>query len=73
MGLMAEPTPVWTPLDVADWQAGDYVREPELLELLQNLYHIASVHNHDGGTADGGVLVLADPLGLMFYGPAAAG
>lgn len=70
---MAEPTATWTALDTANFEAGDFLRAPKFLEILQNLYHLANTHNHDGGTADGGVLVLADPLGLMFYGPAAAG
>ena len=65
---MAEPTPVWTALDVADWQACDYVREPELLELLQNIYHLAVNHDHGGGTADGAALATADPKSIWYYG-----
>ena len=71
---MTRATATWTNTVVEDFQAGNFLRATKLLQqMLQNLEHLAQVHNHDGGTADGGVLVLADPLGLMFYGAAAAG
>ncbi len=68
MGLMAEPTPVWTAVEVADWQAGDYFRELEFLEVLQNIQHLAENHDHSGGTADGAVLATADPKSIWYYG-----
>lgn len=70
---MARATATWTNTEVTDFEAGDFLRATKLLQqVLQNIEHLAQTHNHDGGTADGGVLILADPLGLMFYGPAAA-
>lgn len=66
---MAAPSAIWTALDTADWDAGDGVYEDKLLQVLQDIMHLATVHKHDGATASGGPIAMADPKAIWFYGP----
>lgn len=69
---MTEPTPTANTLTLEDFQAGDFLFEDKLLDLLELVYYLRNTHNHDGGTGDGGTLVTADPKSIMYYGGAAA-
>ena len=68
---MTAPTPVWNALVVEDFQAGDYLREGKLLDLLEDIYFLGLSHNHSGDSGDGGTLATADPKAIWFYGAAA--
>ena len=57
---MARATATWTNTELADWTAGSLVRETKFKQqVLQDIEHLAQIHNHDGGTADGGTLATA--------------
>lgn len=62
----------WTEPVVEDWESGDFVRTDKLRDqVFQVLMHFATVHNHDGGTADGGFLPVTDPKYIMYISAAA--
>lgn len=67
---MAAPSAIWTALDTTDWDAGDGVYEDKMLQLLQDIMHLATVHKHDGATASGGAIATVDPKSIWFYGAA---
>jgi len=66
---MAAPTATWTALDTADWDSGDGVYADKFLEVLQDIYHLATNHQHAGGTADGALLPTADPKYIWLLTP----
>lgn len=71
---MARATATWTDTETTDWAVTQKVREGKFrLQVLQNLEHLAQTHAHDGGTAAGGTMAVADPKAVWYFGAAAGG
>lgn len=69
---MTRATPVFTATVIEAFEAGDFLRSPDILVyLLQNLEFLLQSHNHGGDGGDGGLLATADPKAIWFYGASA--
>lgn len=63
---MTRATAVFTITTLEDFQEGDFLLEAKFLaQVLQNLEHFATVHDHSGDAGDGATLTTGDD-GLLF-------
>lgn len=65
---MARASATWTNTDTAHFEPADLIRtDYVLIEILQDIEHLAQTHNHDVLTANrGGALVLNESEEILF-------